>query len=81
MEIQRRFVAVAVSYLLALLCGIPALAQAIDASKTPPADKALQKAIHDYILAHPEVLIQSLRIEGNVNKFAKRSKTRILSRL
>jgi protein-disulfide isomerase len=28
----------------------------------PPHDEVIDRAIHDYILAHPEVLIQSLRI-------------------
>jgi protein-disulfide isomerase len=62
MKIQQRFVALAVSCVLALACSVPAWTQTADAGKAPVADDALQQAIHDYILAHPEVLIQSLRI-------------------
>jgi protein-disulfide isomerase len=38
------------------------LTQTTDASNALAANEALERAIHDYILAHPEVLIQSLRI-------------------
>jgi protein-disulfide isomerase len=61
-KVQRRLVVLTVSCLLALLCNVSAFAQAAEPGKTPAADEALQKAIHDYILAHPEVLIQSLQI-------------------
>jgi protein-disulfide isomerase len=38
-------------------------AMAQSTSNSPPAaDKAIQQAIHDYILDHPEVLIESLQI-------------------
>lgn len=62
MKVQRRLVVLTVSCLLALLCNVSAFAQAAEPGKAPAADEALQKAIHDYILAHPEVLIQSLQI-------------------
>lgn len=52
----------AVSCLLALFCSASAFAQAIEPGKAPATGDALQNAIHDYILAHPEVLIQSLQI-------------------
>ena len=38
------------------------MTQTTDAAKAPVANEALDRAIHDYILAHPDVLIQSLRI-------------------
>jgi protein-disulfide isomerase len=61
-KVQRRLVVLTVACLLALLCSASAFAQATEPGKAPAADEALQKAIHDYILAHPEVLIQSLQI-------------------
>jgi protein-disulfide isomerase len=39
-----------------------ALAQSGAATNSSPQDTALQQAIHDYILAHPEVLIESLQL-------------------
>ena len=60
MKIRQRFFALAVSCASALLYSVPALTQTTD--KSPVATDALQQAIHDYILAHPEVLIQSLQI-------------------
>ena len=59
---QWRLLAFMVSCVLALLCSISAFAQTTESGKAPSADEGLQKAIHDYILAHPEVLIQSLQI-------------------
>ena len=61
MKTLRPFIALAVACAFALPC-VPALTQTTDTSKTPIANEALERAIHDYILAHPEVLIQSLRI-------------------
>jgi protein-disulfide isomerase len=61
MKLQQLLTVLAVTCAFAL-CGVPALAQTTDADKAPVTDEALQQAIHDYILAHPEVLIQSLRI-------------------
>jgi protein-disulfide isomerase len=40
---------------------LPAPAEAGETSSAASESEPLQKAIHDYILAHPEVLIQSLR--------------------
>lgn len=53
----------AVSCLLLPLSTIGASAQSAATPNSPPPDKAaaLQQAIHDYILAHPEVLIESLQ--------------------
>lgn len=62
MKIQQRLIALAVTYVFALLCGAPALTQTTDAGKALVVNEALQQAIHDYILGHPEVLIQSLRL-------------------
>jgi protein-disulfide isomerase len=61
-KIQQLFRVLAVTSAFALPCSVPALTQTTDTSKAPVANEALQQAIHDYILAHPEVLIQSLRI-------------------
>jgi protein-disulfide isomerase len=57
------FVAFVVSCLLLPLWTVQALSQSGAAANSPPADKdaAFQQAIHDYILAHPEVLIESLQ--------------------
>jgi len=62
MNIQRRLIAATVSCLLAFLCSAAASAQTADRGRAPFGDEALQKVIHDYILAHPEVLIESLQI-------------------
>jgi protein-disulfide isomerase len=62
MRIQRLLLAFAATCTFAVPCSVPALTQTTDATKAPVANEALQQAIHDYILAHPEVLIQSLRI-------------------
>src|SRR6202040_3475331 len=45
------------------------------------ANEALQQAIHDYILAHPEVLMQSLRIakEREENRVAEQNKALVTS--
>jgi protein-disulfide isomerase len=61
MEIQRLLIVLAVTCAFALPCSVPALTQTTDAGKAPIANAALQHAIHDYILAHPEVLIESLQ--------------------
>lgn len=57
------FAAFIVSCLLLPLWTVQALPQSGAAANSLPADKdaPLQQAIHDYILAHPEVLIESLR--------------------
>src|SRR5580704_5064907 len=62
MKIQRLFIVLTVTYAFALPGIVPALTQTLDAGKPLVTNEALQQAIHDYILAHPEVLIQSLRI-------------------
>jgi protein-disulfide isomerase len=61
-EVRRSRVVFAVLCLLALICSVSGFAQGTESGKVPAADEVLQKAIHDYILAHPEVLIQSLQI-------------------
>jgi protein-disulfide isomerase len=62
MKIQQLFITLAVTCAFALSCSLPAFTQTTDAGKALVTKEALQQAIHDYILAHPEVLIQSLRI-------------------
>lgn len=61
MKLQQLLIVLGVICAFALPCSIPALTQTIDAAKAPATDQALQQAIHDYILAHPEVLIESLQ--------------------
>jgi len=81
LKIQRVLLAFAVTCAFALPCSVPALTQTTDAGKALVTDEALQQAIHDYILAHPEVLIQSLRIakEREENRAAEQSKALISS--
>jgi protein-disulfide isomerase len=81
MKIRRPFIALAVICAFALACSVPALTQTTDASKALTANEALQQAIHDYILAHPEVLIQSLRIakEREETRAAEQGKTLLAS--
>lgn len=81
MKIQQRLITLAVTYVSALLCSVPALTQTTDAGKALVANEALQQAIHDYILAHPEVLIQSLRIakEREESHTAEQNKTLVTS--
>lgn len=51
------------SFLILQLASSPSLSQTADPANSPSSDKdaALQQAIHDYILAHPEILIESLQ--------------------
>jgi protein-disulfide isomerase len=81
MKIQRLFITLAVTCAFALPCGLPAFAQTTDAGKAPVTNEALQQAIHDYILAHPEVLIQSLRIakEHEEMRIAEQNKALVAS--
>jgi protein-disulfide isomerase len=81
MKIQQLFIVLAVTCAFALPCGVPALTQTADAGKATVANDALQQAIHDYILAHPEVLIQSLRIakEREENRAAEQTRALIAS--
>lgn len=81
MRLQRRFITLLVALLVALPFTGSVLAQTGDAGKSPAADEALQKVIHDYILTHPEVLIQSLRIAGDHEQLRQevRSKNLIAS--
>jgi protein-disulfide isomerase len=81
MKIQQRFIALAIACAFALLRSVPASAQTTDAGKALAASEALQQAIHDYILAHPEVLIQSLRIakEREESRVAEQNKALVAS--
>jgi protein-disulfide isomerase len=60
---RKWFIALAVSCFLFPFWSLQAFSQSGGAADSGPSDKAaaLQQAIHDYILAHPEVLIQSLQ--------------------
>ena len=80
-KIQRLFGVLAVTSAFALPCSVPALAQTTDAGKALVANEALQQVIHDYILAHPEVLIQSLRIakEREETRVAEQNKALVAS--
>lgn len=81
MKIKRLFIALAVTCTFTLPCSVPALTQTTDAGKALVAHEALQQAIHDYILAHPEVLIQSLRLakEREENRAAEQTKALVTS--
>jgi protein-disulfide isomerase len=79
MKIQRLLITLAVTCAFALPCSLPAFATG--AGKAPVTNEALQQAIHDYILAHPEVLIQSLRIakENEEMRIAEQNKALVAS--
>lgn len=81
MKVQQLLMGLAVICAFAVPCSVPALTQTKDAGKALVADEALQRAIHDYILAHPEVLIQSLRIakEHEESRVAEQSKALVAS--
>jgi protein-disulfide isomerase len=81
MKIQRLLIAFAITCAFGLPCSVPALTQTTDAGKPLVANEALQQAIHDYILAHPEVLIQSLRIakEREENRVGEQNKALVMS--
>src|SRR5580704_3732795 len=61
---RKWFMALAVSFLLLPFWSLQAFAQSGGTANPLPSDSGpgLQQAIHDYILAHPEVLIQSLQL-------------------
>jgi protein-disulfide isomerase len=81
MKIQQLIIVLAVTCAFALRCSVPALTQTTDAGKVLVVNEALQQAIHDYILAHPEVLIQSLRIAKEREEIhaAEQNKTLVTS--
>lgn len=62
-RLRKLVTAIAAGLLFLQLANSPSLSQTASAANSPPTDKgaALQQAIHDYILAHPEVLIESLQ--------------------
>ena len=57
---MRRVLSLGWAALCAIVLLAPADGQAQETS-TPSADPALEQAIHDYILAHPEVIAESLQ--------------------
>src|SRR5579872_7257812 len=71
--------AVAASFVFVCSWALPAVAQTAGTPNPPPSEEALQKSIHDYIIAHPEVIIQSLRIakEKEDERLAAQSKAKI----
>lgn len=63
MGIQRYFIVLVASSAFFFSLCFPGLTQTPGAATAPPsADGGIEKKIHDYILAHPEVLMQSLRM-------------------
>jgi len=63
MGIQRYFIVLAASSAFFFSLGFPGLTQTTRAVTTPPlTESGVEKKIHDYLLAHPEVLIESLRM-------------------
>jgi protein-disulfide isomerase len=60
--IRTRFLAPVTVCALLLAWQAPALAQTSTPATPPAAEGELQRAIHDYILAHPEVLVESLQL-------------------
>jgi protein-disulfide isomerase len=74
------FVALAVACLFLQSWSFPVLSQT---ASSPPADQDtdIQRTIHDYILDHPEVLIQSLQIakQKSQERFAEMTKAKIVS--
>jgi protein-disulfide isomerase len=81
MKIQQLFIVLTVACAFALPCSAPALTQTTDAGNAPVTNEIMQQAIHDYILAHPEVLMQSLRIakEREETRAAEQSKALVTS--
>jgi protein-disulfide isomerase len=82
MRIQRLLLAFATTCAFAITCSVPALTQTTDVGKALVTDDAhLQQVIHDYILAHPEVLIQSLRVakEREESRAAEQGKALVAS--
>ena len=76
-------VLVLASVVMILLC-LPAFAQTSDTATPSPGvntNEALEHAIHDYILAHPEVLVQSLQIakQRQQERFAAALKSKIMA--
>ena len=62
MSPRKSAIAFAAAFVFACLPTLPASAQTPSPAPASSSDEAIQKTIHDYILAHPEVLMQSLRI-------------------
>jgi protein-disulfide isomerase len=61
-NLRRALIGLALSCAFLQWGSAPGSTQTADAANPPSPEDAIQKTIHDYILAHPEVLIQSLRI-------------------
>jgi protein-disulfide isomerase len=62
-HLRKLVIAISLSFLFLQLENSPCLSQTASSANSPPSDddRGLQAAIHDYILAHPEVLIESLQ--------------------
>src|SRR5271156_197073 len=79
---RKCFTALAVACLLPLW-SLHAFSQSGGSADSRPSDKgaALEQAIHDYILAHPEVLIQSLQQakQRQQERFAVAARSKIVA--
>ena len=82
-SIRNRLVAYAMVSLFLPLSSLPALPQSATASSSqgPDGNNDIQQAIHDYILAHPEVLMESLQTakRKQQERFAAITRSKIAS--
>jgi protein-disulfide isomerase len=78
-----RLIVFAVAFLFLQSWSLPVSSQPAIGESALPSDEGagIQRAIHDYILAHPEVLIQSLQLakQKEQERFAAMTKSKILS--
>jgi len=79
MSPRKSVIMFAAATVFACLSTLPAPAQTPSPAPASPSDEAIQKTIHDYILAHPEVVIQSLRIakEREEERLSELAKSKI----
>jgi protein-disulfide isomerase len=79
MKSQKLLTALVTSSVFLCISGLPGETQDVGQQGTAVGGKAIEQAIHDYILAHPEVLIQSLRIakEREKERLAALAKSKI----
>jgi protein-disulfide isomerase len=81
MKSQKLLVAVVTSSFVLCISGFPGKTQDANQSGGATNDIRIQQAIHDYILAHPEVVMQSLRMakEREQERLAAVAKSKIPS--
>jgi protein-disulfide isomerase len=79
MKSQKLLIALVTSSFILCISGMPGETQDANQPGTAAGDKGIEQAIHDYILAHPEVLIQSLRTakEREQERLAALAKSKI----